>query len=261
MLSGESLCPPFEAFPNQNLFQHYFGIEFHHDGHTYVRAISTYEFTCCFGLLERLQYQLLHKSYKFGLDESMQSKTSAWLFEQVHSHLVNLQDLNSKVFSPNQFAAPAATIQTLVNGAICTCLPSQKRWLEAYHNNVELSAARNLVLNPSLICNQSLLKVNHNYRGPLHQSLISIEDDMLILKEPIGGTLSYTRLQLVPRELLNVLFVAFHTNAMGGHLNAYQTLHCFRLWFYWPGMYAFVKRMCQACPGCALANQTCSKSS
>ncbi len=26
-------------------------------------------------------------------------------------------------------------------------------------------------------------------------------------------------------------------------------------------MYAFVKRMCQACPGCALANLTCSKSS
>jgi hypothetical protein len=26
-------------------------------------------------------------------------------------------------------------------------------------------------------------------------------------------------------------------------------------------MYAFVKRMCQACPGCALANSTCSKSS
>ena len=56
VLSGESLCPPFEACPNQNLFQHYFGIEFHHDGHTYVRAISTYKFTCCFGLLKRLQY-------------------------------------------------------------------------------------------------------------------------------------------------------------------------------------------------------------
>jgi hypothetical protein len=151
----------------------------------------------------------------------MPSKTSAWLFEQVHSHLVNLRDSNSEVFLPNQFAAPAATIQTLMNGAICTRLPSQECWLEAYHNDVELSAVRNLVLNPSLICNQSLSKVNHNYCRPLRQSLISVKDDMLILKEPIGRMSSYTRLQLVPRELFNVLFVAFHTNVMGGHLNAY----------------------------------------
>jgi hypothetical protein len=41
VLSGESLCLPFKACPNQNLFQHYPGIEFHHEGHTYVHAIST----------------------------------------------------------------------------------------------------------------------------------------------------------------------------------------------------------------------------
>jgi hypothetical protein len=131
-----------------------------------------------------------------------------------------LRDSNSEVFLPNQFAAPAATIQTLVNGAICTCLPSRERWLQAYQNDVKLSAVRKLVLNSFLICNQSLSKVNHNYRGPLRQSLILVEDDMLILKEPIGGTLSYMHLQLVPRELFNVLFVAFHNSAMGGHLNA-----------------------------------------
>jgi hypothetical protein len=48
---------------------------------------------------------------------------------------------------------------------------------------------------------------------------------------------------------------------MGGRLNAYRTLHRLRLQFDWPGMYAFIKRMCQACSGCALANPTCSKSS
>jgi hypothetical protein len=112
-----------------------------------------------------------------------------------------------------------------------------------------------------MINNQSLAKVNHNYCRPLRQSLISVENDMLIMKEPIGGTSSYTRLQLVPQELSNLLFIAFHTNAMGGHQNAYRTLHRLRLRFYWPGMYAFVKRMCQACPGCALANPTRSKSS
>ena len=40
----------------------------------------------------------------------MPGRTSAWIFEQVCSHLVYLGELNSDFFSPNQFAAPAATI-------------------------------------------------------------------------------------------------------------------------------------------------------
>jgi hypothetical protein len=44
VLSGDSVCPPFESCPNKNLFQQFFGLEFHHDGHTYVCAISTYKF-------------------------------------------------------------------------------------------------------------------------------------------------------------------------------------------------------------------------
>jgi hypothetical protein len=103
-----------------NLFQQYYGLEFHHDGRTYVHAILTYEFTRCFNFVDKLQYRLLHERYKYGLDASMPAKTLAWIFEQVHFHLVHLRDSNSEVLLPNQFAAPAATIQTLVNGAVCT---------------------------------------------------------------------------------------------------------------------------------------------
>ena len=151
----------------------------------------------------------------------MPARTSAWLFDQVHSHLVYLWDSNCEVFSPNQFAAPAATIQTLVNGAICTRLPSRERWLSTYNNDAEMCAVRELALNPSQITNKRLSAVNHNYRGPLRQSQIVIEDSMLILHEPICSSTSYARLQFVPRELHNILFIAFHTNAIGGHLNAY----------------------------------------
>ena len=59
-VSSGSLCPPFESCPNQNLFQQYFGIEFIQDGHTHVRAISTYKFAHCFGLVESIQYHLSH---------------------------------------------------------------------------------------------------------------------------------------------------------------------------------------------------------
>ena len=112
-----------------------------------------------------------------------------------------------------------------------------------------------------MINNKALAEVNHNYQGPMRQSLIYMENDMLIMKEPISRMLSYTRLQLVPRELMNIPFVTFHSNAMSGHLNTYRTLHCLRLWFYWPGMYSYIKQICKACPGCALANPTLSKSS
>jgi hypothetical protein len=99
------------------------------------------------------------------------------------------------------------------------------------------------MLNPLLICNKRLSEVNHNYRGPLRQSQISIEDHMLILHKPICGSTLYTRLQLVSWEMYNILFIAFHTNAIDGHLNVYRTLDWLHLRFYWPAMYAYVKRM------------------
>jgi len=154
-----------------------------------------------------------------------------------------------------------ATIQTLVNSAICTRLPSKERWVQTYTTDTELCAVRDPALNPSKITNKSLANVNYNYRGQLCQSLIILENDMLFLREPIIGTSLYMRLQLVPSELKNIIFIAFHTNPIGGHLNAYRTFHRLRLRFYWPGMYSYVKRMCQACPGCTLANPTRGKSS
>jgi hypothetical protein len=83
---------------------------------------------------------------------------------------------------------------------------------------------------------------------------------MIYCKPILGSAGSYTRLQLVPKKFYNILFVAFHSYPLGGHLNAYRTLHRLRLRFYWPGMYSYIKQMCQACPGCALANPTNCKS-
>ena len=130
--------------------------------------------------MESIQFRLSHEKHKFGLDASLPGRTLAWLFEQIHSHLVSLPDSNSKVFSPNQFAAPAATIQTLISGAICTCLSLRERWVQAYANDSKLCAVHELALNPLLISTQALSKVNHNFCGPLCQSLISVEDDVLI---------------------------------------------------------------------------------
>jgi hypothetical protein len=48
---------------------------------------------------------------------------------------------------------------------------------------------------------------------------------------------------------------------IGGHLSAYHTLHRICLCYYWHAMYAYIKQICSACPGCALAKPIKSKSS
>jgi hypothetical protein len=48
---------------------------------------------------------------------------------------------------------------------------------------------------------------------------------MLILREPIRGGPLFTRLQIVPEGLRDIIFVAFHSNPVGGHLDANHTLH------------------------------------
>jgi len=77
---------------------------------------------------------------------------------------------------------------------------------------------------------------------------------MIIYRETIRGSASYTHLQIVPKSLLNIIFVAFHSNPIGGHFNAYRTLHCLQLQYFWPEMYSYIKKMCHAYPGCAFSN-------
>ncbi len=56
---------------------------------------------------------------------------------------------------------------------------------------------------------------------------------MLILQEPIRGSNSYTRLQIVPVELRDIIFVAFHSSLIDHqflHQQAFRTdinaTHC-----------------------------------
>ena len=125
----------------------------------------------------------------------------------------------------------------------------------------KLRASQDIVQNLAQLCNKALADINYNYHSALQKLLIVIEDGILIYPEQLAGWDLYTRLRLVPMELRNILFVAFHASPIGGHLNVYRTLHCLRLEYYWPGMWTYVKRMCAACPGCVLWNPMKAKSS
>jgi hypothetical protein len=65
---------------------------------------------------------------------------------------------------------------------------------------------------------------------------------MIIYQEPICGSRSFTRLQVIPKALFGIICTAFHTNPIGGHFNAYCILHHLRLRYFWPEMYSFVKK-------------------
>ncbi len=197
-------------------------------------------------------YHLSKPANKFCLDAAVPVQTLTWLFDQIFDHLILVCIANCKIIELWQYAAPAATIQSFVSGAIGFHLPSYQQWTEAYSKDKECKMLFALVRNLGKICKDSLKDVHYCYRQPQHNSHIVIEDNVLIFCKPFWGSSLYTRLQIVPANLQNIHFVAFHTNSIGGHFNAYRTLHHLCLQYHWPEIYTYIKQMCSACPGCTL---------
>ena len=187
VFSLDSFCPAFDSAPNSNIFQQYFGIEFKHLDHTYVRAISPFEFVSCHGLVNDLTYRLSKPEHKYSMDAAVPAMTSAWLFDHILDRLISIRDANCEIYDAAHHAAPALTIQAFLGGAIGVRLPTRERWVQAYSDDGELKSLAKFVLNPHLITTKHLTSsgVHHAYRGALRRSLIVIEDGMLIFREPI----------------------------------------------------------------------------
>jgi hypothetical protein len=117
--------------------------------------------------------------------------TSLWILDSLHDCLCQIRDLNFEIFQPNQFSAPAAHIQAFINEAISTRLPNHTRWVRTLNANKELLLVQQLVNNPSLINSKSLCAINHYFHSALRRSLIVVENDLLIYREPISNTVFY----------------------------------------------------------------------
>jgi hypothetical protein len=87
VISTAGLCAPFGACPNTNMFQHLFRIEFAYKNHVHIWGISPFEFAQCFGFTDNLTHRLSHPKDKFCLGGAFPSRTSGWIFEQIHTHL------------------------------------------------------------------------------------------------------------------------------------------------------------------------------
>jgi hypothetical protein len=84
IVNVDGLCPEFDAHKNTNLFGHHFGIEFIHDGHTYVQAILPFKFVSCFRLTDNLTYKLSHTSNIFCMDAAIPAITFSQMFNLIY---------------------------------------------------------------------------------------------------------------------------------------------------------------------------------
>ena len=101
----DGLCPLFSS-TNPNMFAATFGIECETSGTTFVRPISSYEYTKCFRLTNDLTYSLSHPE-NFGLLTSgIPAKTGRLFLNSVLLRLDNIRNESFEVFDPSLQHAP-----------------------------------------------------------------------------------------------------------------------------------------------------------
>jgi hypothetical protein len=182
VVSTDGLCPRFEPCDNSNLFRHHFGIKFNHEGHNYVRTISPFKFARCFNLNNDITYKLSHQSNIFSLDAAIPGRTSAHIFNQILSRLVRIRDANCSIFSPNQYAAPAACAQAFLNSTVGIKLPDKAQWVEAYSRDPTMKSILGFVEQPGTISNKALeaSSIDYNYCAALRHFRTTVKEGILI---------------------------------------------------------------------------------
>jgi hypothetical protein len=224
------LCPRYDASSSGNIFKQLFGIEFRCDDDVFVRPISPFEFVRCFDLRDDITYKLSQPTYHPLLSGAIPSRFSSHLLHMCHDRLRAIRDANLQIYDPSSHSAPAALANVFVNGAIGCRLPDSDAWKRAYTDDAECALILRLISNPALVVNENLAKVHHTLRMPLRRRLLTVENDMIIYREPLGGgSDSFCKLRLVPRSLRDIVFIAFHANPIGGHLNYFRTFKNIRL--------------------------------
>jgi hypothetical protein len=91
--------------------------------------------------------------------------------------------------------------------------------------------------------------------------MIKLHKNMLYLYEHVDFVGNHIQLQIVPSELRNVIFIAFHANPIGSHFDLYHTFHHIRLRYHWSNMYKYISHFISNCAGCRISNARMRKSS
>jgi hypothetical protein len=268
-LVGTRVCdrdypaPPIDPF-NFNPFNQLFGITFlTKSGRSHIRAISLYEYSRCWGMDPNLIVTFAKSMTNISLlSSTIPSKTSIFILKSIHDTLTKIRSENTSFLDTS--AAPAATaitIPSFLSGATQSTLPTRATWIQAYQRDPETQQMLRLLQNPGLLIKAELDQIHYVYRQPIRSSMIEKLDNLLYIRETIDTSGNYVRLQIVPSELRNLIFIAFHANPIGAHFDTYHTFHRIRLRFHWPNMYRYIDHLCQHCVGCKLSKSRVRKSS
>ena len=251
-------APPL-APTNKNIFNELFGIIYKDENNIlHTRKISMYEYCCCFGLKNEVLNKMAENNRNLELlRHAMPAITSSFILEKA-SDLLQLVVRDHSEFAMNEHPelAPAAVSNVLMNGIINHKLPDDNTWRQAIADDPECKIILQMIKKPALIVKENLDKIHYRLRQPMRDSNLFEQNGIVYIKDRVPNKNISVALKLVPEKLRNIVFIAFHSNPLGGHLSAYHTVHRIRLRFYWPRMVKYVQDMIHKCPGCRLANST-----
>ena len=107
-------------------------------------------------------------------------------------------------------------------GAVRLRIPDNKAWHKALQLDPETKQLLDIVKNPGLSDNKSILGTVHSiYRQPARNGHLSEKNGILYMKEIFSGDTKFVNLQIVPVSMRNIIFIAFHANPIGRHLDSF----------------------------------------
>ena len=86
--------------------------------------------------------------------------------------------------------------------------------------------------NPSLVTAKSILNVHYIYRHSVRNGLVFDQNGILFLQEMFTKDECCVRLQVVPRSICNIIFVALYCNPVSVHMNAFRTYNRIRMCYF-----------------------------
>ena len=136
-----------------------------------------------------------------------------------------------QIFDSSNHAAPAAlsNVPIFLSGAINTRMPNPERWVTALLADSECVMLSRIANNPGERTTENIESIHHTYWQSVRDGLVVDKKDGLYLKEVLKNDTKFVKLRIVLHSLRNLVFVAFHSNPIGGHLNAYRTYFCIRM--------------------------------
>ena len=153
------------------------------------------------------------------LQNGIAAKTSKAVLNAICDRLISLRAESLSIQDPDD--SPAANTRSrrassnpiqIFSNVIGAKLPDETTWKQSYFADSQCRLILDIIENPSLATKTNIERLHYSLRSPMRRKLVLVERGMIIIKEPIKGECAFRRLQLVPRDLRQIVFIAFHAN-------------------------------------------------